>query len=224
MQMPVVLCYLFAMSIKTNLHDIKSRISYLSKDTELVAVSKFHDSDKIVEAIEAGQRVFGENRVQEAYSKWVDIKKQHPEIELHLIGALQTNKSAEAVELFDIIESVDRPKLADSLLKEMQKQNRFIPCLIQVNVGKEPQKAGVMPEDADKFIQDCINKGLNIKGLMCVPPEGENPEKYFKYMQELAKRHNLQVISMGMSGDFEIAIKHGATHVRVGTAIFGSRQ
>jgi pyridoxal phosphate enzyme (YggS family) len=211
------------MNIKTNLSDIKQRLARLSKDVELVAVSKFQDSDKIIQAIEAGQRIFGENRVQEAHSKWVEIKKQYPEIKLHLIGSLQTNKSAEAIELFDIIESLDRPKLADSLLKEMQRQNKFIPCLIQVNIGREPQKSGILPENADEFINYCINKGLNIKGLMCVPPEGENPEPYFKNMQILAKKHALPILSMGMSSDFETAIKHGATHVRVGTAIFGSR-
>lgn len=211
------------MNIKINLNSIKQRILHLSKDAELVAVSKFQDIDKISQAIEAGQRVFGENRVQEAITKWVEIKKQHPDIELHLIGALQTNKSAEAVALFDAIEILDRPKLADSLLKEMHKQNRFIPCLIQVNIGREPQKAGIMPEEADNFIQDCIKKGINIKGLMCIPPEGENPAPYFKSMQKLAKKHNLQTLSMGMSSDFETAIEYGATHVRVGTAIFGGR-
>lgn len=220
----MVLCYLLCMSIKKNLLEIKQRIARLSKATELVAVSKFQDSDKILQAIEAGQRIFGENRVQEAHSKWPEIKQKYPDIKLHLIGALQTNKSAEAVELFDVIESLDRPKLADSLLKEMQKQNRFVPCLIQVNVGKEPQKAGVMPEDADGFIKGCVDKGIKIKGLMCVPPEGEEPSPYFKYMQELAKKHDLQVLSMGMSSDFEVAIKYGATHVRVGTSIFGSRK
>lgn len=211
------------MSIESNLLQIKQTIASLSKDVTLVAVSKFHGSDKIIEAIKAGQKVFGENRVQEAYTKWPTIKSQYPHTALHLIGALQTNKAFDAVKLFDVIESLDRVKLADCLAKEMQKQNRFIPCLIQINIGKELQKAGVMPNEADGFIKYCIDKGLNIKGLMCIPPENECPIPYFMQMQELMVRHNLKVLSMGMSRDFEAAIKYGATHVRIGTAIFGER-
>ncbi len=211
------------MSIKTNLLQIKQIIASLSNDAGLVAVSKFQDKDKIIQAIEAGQRIFGENRVQEAYSKWPEIKALYPDIKLHLIGALQTNKADQAVRLFDVIESLDRPKLADCLIKEMQKQERFIPCLIQVNIGKEPQKAGVMPEEVEGFIKYCTGAGLNIIGVMCIPPEGESPEKHFEKMQEIAKKHNFPVLSMGMSSDFKIAIQYGATHVRVGTAIFGDR-
>jgi pyridoxal phosphate enzyme (YggS family) len=162
--------------------------------------------------------------VQEACAKWPEIKLRYPDIELHLIGALQTNKVAEAVELFDVIESVDRPKLVDFLVKEMSKQNRHLPCLIQVNIGKEPQKAGVMPEDIGMLISYCQEKGLNITGLMCIPPEGENPEPYFQEMFTMANKYKFTNLSMGMSGDFAIAIKYGATHVRIGTAIFGARK
>lgn len=211
------------MQIKTNLLQIQQQISNLSEDVTLVAVSKFHGADKIIAAIEVGQKIFGENRVQEAQSKWPEIRLRYPDIELHLIGSLQTNKAAEAVSLFDMIESLDRPKLADSLLKEMQKQQRFVPCLIQINVGKELQKSGIMPQDAEKFLQYCLNIGLDIKGFMCIPPEGINPEPYFQYMRELKNKHKLPILSMGMSSDFEYAIKHGTTHVRIGTAIFGER-
>lgn len=211
------------MTIEANLLQVKQSIASLSKDVTLVVVSKFHGVDKIIEAVKAGQKVFAENRVQESYAKWPTIKSQYPDIELHLIGALQSNKVAEAVKLFDVIESVDRHKLADLLIKEMRKQQKFIPCLIQINIGKELQKAGVMPEEADDFIKYSVDKGLNIIGLMCIPPENENPEPYFRQMKVLSERHNLKVLSMGMSTDFESAIKCGATQVRVGTAIFGRR-
>jgi PLP dependent protein len=211
------------MGVKDNLLAIRRAIEDVSKNVELVAVSKFHGADKIMQAIEAGQRVFGENRVQEAAAKWPEIRRKYPDIELHLIGSLQTNKADEAVAIFDVIESLDRPKLADSLASAMKKQGRRVPCLVQVNIGREPQKSGVLPEDADNFIEYCRNKGLEINGLMCIPPEGENPEGYFLQMRDIANKHKFQVLSMGMSGDFECAIKCGATHVRVGTAIFGER-
>lgn len=212
------------MSIKENLLAIKQNIAAIAENVTIVAVSKFHDSNAILEAIAAGQCVFGENRVQEALNKWPGIKKQYPDTKLHLIGALQTNKAAEAVRLFDIIESVDRQKLADCLIKEMHKQNRILPCLIQVNIGNEPQKSGVLPEDTDALINYCKDKGLNITGLMCIPPEGQNPSPYFQKMVDLARKHHFKTLSMGMSGDYAIAIKFGATHVRIGTAIFGTRE
>jgi len=211
------------MSVKNNLLAIRRKIEKLSKNVELVAVSKFQGIDKILEAVEAGQKVFGENRVQEAKEKWVEIKKKYPDAELHLIGALQTNKAADAVEIFDVIESLDRLKLADVLSKEMQKQGRRVPCLVQVNIGSEPQKAGISPEAVDDFVRYCEEKGLLIRGLMCVPPEGENPMPYFEKMQMILERHKFVTLSMGMSGDFECAINCGATHVRIGTAIFGKR-
>ena len=209
------------MSIKDNLLKIKDSIP---SGVTLVAVSKFHSSEEVIQAIEAGQRVFGENRVQEAYSKWPEIKKLYPDIKLHLIGALQTNKVAEAVSLFDVIESVDRPKLVNCLIKEMHKQNRPLPCLIQVNIGREPQKSGVLPEEVDDFIKYCRDKKLIIKGLMCIPPSLDSPEPYFAEMQKITQKYNFSVLSMGMSGDFKTATNYGATHVRVGTAIFGKRQ
>lgn len=211
------------MTISSNLLEIKHKIANLCADVTLVAVSKFQDKANIMQALAAGQRVFGENRVQEAAAKWPELQKLYPDIKLHLIGALQTNKADDAVLLFDIIESLDRRKLADCLVKSMHKHNKFIPCLVQVNIGRELQKAGIMPDETDEFIAYCKNKGLKIEGLMCIPPEGEQPEQYFEQLQLIAKRNKLDTLSMGMSSDFPAAIKFGATHVRVGTAIFGSR-
>jgi pyridoxal phosphate enzyme (YggS family) len=211
------------MNIKQNLAEVQSTIAALSKDVTLVAVSKFHNVTSIMEAVAAGQRVFAENRVQESREKWPDIKKNYPDIKLHLIGTLQTNKASDAVELFDVIESLDRIKLADCLIKAMRRQNRFIPCLIQINIGREPQKSGIMPQEADNFINYCKNIGLIINGLMCIPPENENPVPSFMEMVDIAKRNNLPVLSMGMSGDFKAAIECGSTSVRIGTSIFGER-
>lgn len=207
-------------SITENLSNIRSRIG---GKTTLIAVSKFCSADKIEEAIRAGQRVFGENRVQEALEKWPALKEKYPDIELHLIGALQTNKVKDALKIFDVIEIIDRPKLAAAILAEMKKSGRKPDCYIQVNTGAEPQKAGVLPYDADNFIEHCIKSGLPVKGLMCIPPAEENPEKHFKMLSDMAKKHGLPNLSMGMSADFEVAIKYGATHVRVGTQIFGAR-
>ena len=189
----------------------------------LVAVSKTVSGEAVEEAIKAGQRVFGENRVQEANGKWPALKERHPDLELHLIGPLQTNKVADAVRLFDCIESVDRDKLARALATEMEKQGRQIPVLVQVNTGHEPQKAGILPETADAFLADARSLGLDIRGLMCIPPAEGNPAPHFALLSQIAARNGLQVLSMGMSGDFEAAVAKGATHVRVGTAIFGSR-
>lgn len=190
----------------------------------LVAVSKTHDALRIRPALLAGQRVFGENRVQEAKAKWPDLKAEFPGLELHLIGPLQSNKVKEAVALFDVIESVDRLSLAEALAKEMAKQNRHPICFVQVNTGAEPQKAGILPAEADAFIEDCrVRLKLPVVGLMCIPPVGEDPAPHFKLLGEVAARHGLAYLSMGMSDDFETAIALGATHVRVGTAIFGRR-
>ena len=190
----------------------------------LVAVSKTHDATAVSAAISAGQRVFGENRVQEAEAKYPALKAAHPDLVLHLIGPLQTNKVKDAVALFDVIESVDRPKLAEALAREMDRTGRRPRCFIQINTGEEPQKAGVLPAAADAFIKECRERlQLPVVGLMCIPPFDQEPSPHFALLREIARRHGLEELSMGMSADYEIAIRLGATHVRVGTAIFGER-
>ena len=213
------------------LADVRDRIAEAvhkaGRDGEtvaLVAVGKTFDAEAILPVLEAGHRVFGENRVQEALAKWPDLKAQYPDTELHLIGPLQSNKAADAVGLFDVIETVDRPKIARELAKEMQRQGRSPKLFVQVNTGEEPQKAGVLPKDADAFIAQCRNEaGLDISGLMCIPPFDEEPSLHFALLAKLAARNNIEILSMGMSSDFETAIAFGATHVRVGSAIFGPR-
>jgi PLP dependent protein len=190
----------------------------------LVTVSKGHAADRIEPVLEAGHRVFGESRVQEANAKWPAFKRTHPDIELHLIGPLQTNKVREAVELFDCIQTLDRPKLATALKAEYAPTGRSPSLFIQVNTGEEPQKGGIAPQDAPRFIAWCRDElALPVRGLMCIPPIDEPPAPHFALLQKLARDHNLPLLSMGMSGDFETAIKFGATHVRIGTAIFGER-
>ena len=174
--------------------------------------------------IGAGQRVFGENRVQEAKAKWPDLIASHPGVELHLIGPLQSNKAKEAVVLFDAIHSVDRPSICEALAKEIVKQDRRPLLFVQLNTGEEPQKAGIAPQDADAFIASCRDKyGLDISGLMCIPPVDEAPAPHFALTAKIAARNGLKLLSMGMSADFATAIQFGATHVRVGSAIFGHR-
>ena len=191
----------------------------------LVAVSKTHPADSVRAALQAGQRVFGETRVQEALAKFPGLRRDFPDLKLHLIGPLQTNKVRDAVAHCDVIETVDRPRLAEALAREMQRSGRRLPCFIEVNTGEEAQKAGVLPEMADAFIIDCRDRlGLPIVGLMCIPPEDEEPALHFALLREIARRNGLDQLSMGMSADFETAIRFGATHVRVGTAIFGARQ
>lgn len=190
----------------------------------LVAVSKQQPDEKIDAALDAGQRVFGENRVQEAISRWGHRRADYPDLRLHLIGPLQTNKVAEAVALFDVIEVVDREKLAAALAKEMAKQDRHLPCLVQVNTGEEEQKSGISPQETVAFVRHCqSHHGLNITGLMCIPPADEEPAMHFALLAKLAKTCGLAELSMGMSGDYLEAIKFGATSVRVGSAIFGAR-
>lgn len=189
----------------------------------LVAVSKTFGADAVQAALDAGQRVFGENRVQEAAAKFPALKASHPDLELHLIGPLQTNKAREAVALFDVIESVDREKLARELAKEMARAGRRPRLYVQVNIGEEPQKAGVAPGELDALLEACRGLGLAIEGLMCIPPADQPPAPFFARLRELAARHALPVASMGMSGDYAEAIAQGATHVRVGSAIFGVR-
>lgn len=193
-------------------------------EVALVAVSKTHPAAAVREALAAGHRVFGENRVQEAQAKYPALREAYPDLALHLIGPLQTNKVRDAVALFDVIESLDRPRLAQALAREMGRSGRRLPCLIEVNTGEEAQKSGVMPETADEFVIECRDRlGLPIAGLMCVPPAEEAPAPHFALLREIARRTGLGLLSMGMSADFETAIRFGATHVRVGTAIFGSR-
>jgi len=190
----------------------------------LIAVSKTHGAEAITAAVHAGQRHFGENRVQEALVKWPDVRAKTPDICLHLIGPLQTNKVAEAVALFDVIHTLDRPRLAEKLAEEMSRQSRKISCFVQVNTGREAQKAGIDPAEADAFIASCRAQWtLNIVGLMCIPPVDDQPALHFAFLREIAKRNGLSQLSMGMSDDFETAIAFGATHIRVGSAIFGAR-
>ncbi len=218
--------------VKTNLDSVLTKINdaindagRVPGDVTLVAVSKTHDADRIQPVIDAGQQVFGENRVQEAESKWPELKTANPGIILHLIGPLQTNKVKHALELFDVIETVDRPKLARRLARIMGETGTRPQLFIQVNTGAEPQKAGILPQDADEFIRECIEDlELPVVGLMCIPPVDEEPALHFALLREIAKRNGLDKLSMGMSADYDVAIKFGATHVRVGTAIFGARQ
>ena len=190
----------------------------------LVAVSKRQPDDRIEAALAAGHRVFGENRVQEAQQRWSDRRAAFPDLKLHLIGPLQTNKAADAVALFDVIESVDRPKLARALAAEMDRQGRQLACYIQVNTGEEAQKSGIMPAEVDDFIAFCRTEcGLDIVGLMCIPPQDEEAAMHFALLRTMAARNGLAGLSMGMSGDFDEAVAFGATSVRVGSAIFGPR-
>ncbi len=190
----------------------------------LTAVSKTYGADRVRELLDAGQRVFGENRVQEAEGKFPALKAEYPDLKLHLIGPLQTNKAREAVALFDVIESVDRERLAATLAKEMTRTGRRPDCYIQVNTGEEPQKAGVLPAGLDAFVASCRDMHkLPITGLMCIPPVDEEPALHFALLAKMAARNGLAAISMGMSADYKTAIRLGATHVRVGTALFGHR-
>ncbi len=218
-------------AIAENLHQVGRTITAAAEavtrsptEITLVAVSKMQPAEAVEAALAAGQCVFGENRVQEAQAKFTELKRRNPQIELHLIGPLQTNKAEEAVALFDVIEVLDRPKLAAALAKAMGKIGRRPRCYIQVNTGEEPQKAGVVPGEADAFIAACREDyGLPVEGLMCIPPHDEEPALHFALLRDIAARNGLKVLSMGMSGDFETAVRLGATHVRVGTAIFGAR-
>ena len=190
----------------------------------LVAVSKLQPEARIAGALEAGHRLFGENRVQEAEERWPALKEQYPDIALHLIGGLQTNKVRAAVRLFDVIETVDRPRLAAALAREFDRTGRALPCFVQVNTGDEAQKGGVAPAALDGFLDECrTGYGLDVVGLMCIPPAEDAPGPHFAFLREAARRNGLDGLSMGMSADFETAIRFGATHVRVGSAVFGAR-
>ena len=217
--------------IAANLATVRGRIEAAARASErapdavtLVAVSKTQPAGAVRAALAAGQRVFGENRVQEALGKFPLLREGFPDLDLHLIGPLQTNKVKEAVGHFDAIETVDRPRLAEALAREMAKSGRRPSCFIEVNTGEEPQKAGVLPDAADRFIAECRDRlELPIVGLMCIPPENEEPALHFALLREIARRNGLDLLSMGMSADYETAIRFGATHVRVGSAIFGGR-
>ena len=218
--------------IAANLQDIRAHIAAAASaadrsasEVTLVAVAKTHPAEAVAAALAAGQSVFGENRVQEAQAKYPELQRSHPQLRLHLIGPLQTNKVKDAVALFDAIQTVDREKLARSLAAEMARQNRKLQLFVQVNIGEEPQKAGIAPREADGFIALCRGElGLEIAGLMCIPPADVQPAPYFALLREIAQRNAVAELSMGMSGDYESAIRLGATLVRVGTAIFGTRE
>ncbi len=220
-----------AVDVAANLAAVKTRIQVAAKaadraddDVVLVAVGKAHGADRVRAALKADHRVFGENRVAEAETKWPPLKAEFPGVALHLVGPLQTNKARRAVALFDVIESVDRVKLARALAEEMARAGRILPCFIQVNTGEEPQKSGVTPGKADALISQCIDDiGINVVGLMCLPPLDEEPSLHFSLLADIARRHGLDGLSMGMTADYEIAVRFGATHVRIGTAIFGQR-
>ena len=219
------------MGIRDNLEGVRDAIRDACRQAErpadavsLVAVTKTWGQDAIRPALKAGHRLFGENRVQEAQGKWPELKALYPDIRLHLIGHLQTNKTADAVALFDVIETVDRPKLAAAIAREQARQNRRVGCFIQVNTGEEAQKSGAAPSETAAFVRHCRNLGLTVTGLMCLPPIDQEPAPHFALLAKLARQHDLPHLSMGMSADYPAAIEQGATHVRIGTAIFGPRK
>jgi pyridoxal phosphate enzyme (YggS family) len=213
------------------LADIRSRIAAAAREAKrdpasvnLIAVSKTFGADDILPTLAAGQRLFGENRVQEAKAKWPDLRARYPDVELHLIGPLQSNKTKEAVQLFDAIHTVDRPKIARAIAEEQTKQAKRLKLFIEVNTGEESQKAGTMPRETVAFVRQCREEfGLEIAGLMCIPPTSEEPAVHFAFLAKLAREAGVKDLSMGMSGDFETAVAFGATYVRVGSAIFGTR-
>lgn len=219
------------MTIIDRLNETKAAIARAATDcgrdpaaVTLVCVTKTFPAEDVRPLLEAGHRVFGENRVQEAMGKWPQLRADFPGVELHLIGPLQSNKTREAVETFDVIQSVDRDKIAQALAEEMSRQGKRLRLFIQVNTGAEPQKAGILPEDADAFIATCRDTyGLEIAGLMCVPPVDEQASPHFALLADIAARNGLRELSMGMSSDYELAIQLGATYVRVGSAIMGAR-
>ncbi|QND48964.1 YggS family pyridoxal phosphate-dependent enzyme [Rhizobium lusitanum] len=219
------------MELQERLNEVRSHIAAAGRQAgrpdgavQLVAVSKTFDAEAIRPAISAGQRVFGENRVQESQGKWPALKAETSGIQLHLIGPLQSNKAADAVALFDVVETVDREKIARALADEIKRQGKATRLYVQVNTGLEPQKAGIAPDDTVAFVDLCRNElGLSIEGLMCIPPADENPGPHFALLAKLAAKAGVEKLSMGMSSDYEIAVAFGATSVRVGSAIFGTR-
>ncbi len=220
-----------APGVEVALHAIRERIEAAARavgrapsEVTLVAVSKAQPDERVRAALAAGQRVFGENYLQEAKARWPSLRARYPDLQLHMIGPIQTNKARDVVALFDVIETLDRTKLARTLAQEMTRQGRRPVCFVQVNTGEEAQKAGVWPGAADAFIGECRDElGLPVEGLMAIPPESEEPSPHFALLAKIAARNGLTKLSMGMSADFEIAVQFGATHVRVGSAIFGAR-
>lgn len=211
-------------AVQENIAETAREVRRSPDDIKLIAVSKTFAADAIRPVLEAGQRIFGENRVQEAQGKWPKLRADFPDVDLHLIGPLQSNKTKDAVALFDAIHTVDRPKIAKAIADEMRAQEKQLQLYVQVNTGEEEQKAGVMPADAKSFVEMCRNElKLDIAGLMCIPPIDEEPALHFAFLSKLAQETGLEGLSMGMSADFDTAIKFGATHVRVGSAIFGPR-
>ncbi len=213
-----------------SLVDVLGEIRALERSTgrikgtvKLIAVSKLQPADRVINALNQGHRLFGENRVQEAAGKWPEWREIYEDVNLHLLGPLQTNKARQAFELFDAIHSLDRPKLAKTIARLAQERGHCPMLFIQVNTGAEPQKAGVLPDDADEFVTSCQGMDLPIAGLMCIPPADQDPAPHFQLLAKIAARNGLKELSMGMSGDFETAVRHGATYVRVGSAIFGAR-
>lgn len=212
-------------SVAGRVHEAARSVGRDPSCVRLVAVSKTFGAAEILPVLEAGHRIFGENRVQEAQAKWPELKERFPGAELHLVGPLQSNKTREAVALFDAIHSIDRPKIARAIAEEMSRQDKRPQLFVQVNTGEEPQKAGVLPLDAPEFVRQCRGDlGLGLAGLMCLPPVDEEAAAHFAFLAKLARELDLAGLSMGMSGDFETAVAFGATHVRVGSAIFGSRE
>lgn len=216
--------------VSENIARLKARTGFIAAECRrnadeihLVAVSKQQPDDRVDAALSAGQRLFGENRVQEAMERWSVRRLLYPGLQLHLIGPLQTNKVREAVALFNVIETLDRIRLADALKAEMVRQEKFLPCFIQVNTGSEEQKAGVSPEDFPALLEHCRSIGLNVTGLMCIPPVNDPPALHFSLLKKIGRAAGLNHFSMGMSADFEKAIPLGATYIRLGTAIFGAR-
>jgi PLP dependent protein len=221
-----------AIDVAANLAAVRARIAAAAlaagrpaESVTLVAVAKTHPADLVRRALAAGHRVFGENRVQEAEAKWPPLKREFPDLVLHLIGPLQRNKVRRAVRLFDVIETIDRTELAHAIAAAARDDGRCPQVFVQVNTGEEPQKAGVMPEETDALVRACRDEfGLPLRGLMCIPPLDEEPSLHFGLLREIARRNQLSELSMGMTADFEVAVRFGATHVRIGTAIFGARR
>lgn len=210
--------------IRSNIAEALQEAKTPDRKVEIVAVSKKHLSATVEKALQAGHRVFGENRVQEAMAKWPAFRDTYSNITLHLIGPLQSNKAGDAVAFFDVIETIDRPKIAKAIASEIEKQGRQPRLLVQVNTGEEPQKAGIVPGETDAFVELCQKEfGLPIEGLMCIPPASEPPAPHFALLKKLADRNGLRTLSMGMSHDYEIGVQLGATHVRVGSGVFGPR-
>ena len=209
--------------INAKIREAENSANRANGNTQLLAVSKVQPNEKVLNVLEQGHRIFGENKVQEAHSKWPMFRENFPNVKVHLIGPLQSNKVKQAVGLFDAIHTLDRLKLAQKLSNEIQAQGKAPEMFIQINTGEEKQKSGIIPSEADKFILDCISLGLPIKGLMVIPPINEEPSLHFGLLRKIAQRNGLAGLSMGMSSDFESAIAMGATHIRVGSAIFGER-